>query len=242
MLIGVGLLVTAQPGRPSAAMLVAGAPVTALGQKAVDDTATATLPPTATATTMPTATDTATATPVPPTYTLTLSPTATRRPPTATPSRTPRPPTATPAQVTPVASVQAAELTADESNLLAMVNAERARAGLPPLVLDPVLQSVAHARAADMIARKFYSHVDPATGQLAARAMLLDLGVRYVSSENFYSNRPYDAGFVGRAMQWLMGDAVHRANLLLRYWNSVGVGVAGTPGGIAVVVQEFGAQ
>lgn len=173
-----------------------------------------------------------------------VRPTATPRPPAPTPTRTVVPPTRTPAlkATVPAASSLPGELTAEESALLAMVNDERLRAGVPPLTLDPVLQSVAHARAVDMLTRKFYSHIDPLTGQHAARAMLLDLGVTYKTSENFYSGLPYNAAFVARAMQWFMVDAVHRNNLLLRYWNRVGVGVAGTPGRIAVVTQVFGAK
>jgi uncharacterized protein YkwD len=133
-------------------------------------------------------------------------------------------------------------LSADESKLLWLVNQERAKAQRSQLKLDSALQSIAHARAVDMIARGFYSHIDPATHQMAAKAMAATMGLKFTVSENFYSNRPFDGGFIDRAMGWLMGDYVHRQNLLLPYWNSVGVGVAGKPGGIAVVTQIFGTR
>ena len=108
------------------------------------------------------------------------------------------------------------------------------------MLVDPVLLFVARARANDMIARGFYSHFDPVTGERAAKAMLARLGVNMIASENFYSNRPYNDGFVQRAMTWFMGDPPHRNNIMLPQWNRAGVGVASSAGGIAVITQEFG--
>ncbi len=130
-------------------------------------------------------------------------------------------------------------LNADERTMLALVNQARANANLAPLALDPQAQSVAHARAVDMATRQYYSHIDPATGQRAAWAMFFSLGVTVPVSENFYANAPYNDGFVDRAMRWLMGDSVHRRNVLLPQWTAVGVGVASNSAGIGVATQEF---
>ena len=132
------------------------------------------------------------------------------------------------------------DLNAEETKAFALLNGERARGGLQPLLVDPVLLFVARARANDMIARGFYSHIDPVTGERAAKAMLARLGVNMIASENFYSNRPYNDGFVQRAMTWFMDDPPHRNNIMLPQWNRAGVGVAGSAGGIAVIAQEFG--
>ena len=202
------------------------------------------VPPTETPTPVPpSATATSTSTLLPPTAT------ATRRPPTATPS--PKPvakASSTPAVAAPqpaAASVPGALptdtiLSSEEAKTFALLNSERGKGGLQPLAVDPVLLFVARARATDMIARGFYSHFDPVTGERAAKAMLAKLGVNMIASENFYSTRPFNDGFVLRAMTWFMGDPPHRNNIMLRQWNRVGVGVAASASGIGVVTQEFG--
>jgi uncharacterized protein YkwD len=131
-------------------------------------------------------------------------------------------------------------LSSDESNMVTLLNGERVRGGLQPLAVNAVLLSVARARATDMITRRYYSHFDPVTGERAAKAMLAKLGVSMPASENFYSTRPYNDGFVLRALTWFMSDPQHRNNMLLSYWNVVGVGVAASTSGIGVVTQEFG--
>jgi uncharacterized protein YkwD len=134
----------------------------------------------------------------------------------------------------------ATDLNSEEAKAVGLLNGERGQAGLQPLLIDPVLLSVARARASDMITRGFYSHFDPVTGERAAKAMLARLGVKMIASENFYSTRPYDDGFVLRAMTWFMGDPPHRNNIMLPQWNRVGVGVAASASGIGVITQEFG--
>jgi uncharacterized protein YkwD len=157
-------------------------------------------------------------------------------PPTNTPAPDPEPAAAL--QQSPLST--STGLSSEEAKTLVMLNSERGKAGLQPLVVDPILLSVARARATDMITRKFYSHFDPVTGERAAKAMLATLGVKMIASENFYSTRPYNDGFVLRAMTWFMGDPPHRNNIMLPQWNRVGVGVAASASGIGVVTQEFG--
>ena len=131
-------------------------------------------------------------------------------------------------------------MSSEEAKTIGLLNSELGQSGLQPLVVDPVLLFVARARATDMIARGFYSHFDPVTGERAAKAMLARLGVKMIASENFYSTRPYNDGFVQRALTWFMGDPPHRNNIMLPQWNRVGVGVAASASGIGVVTQEFG--
>lgn len=250
----------ALPPAPASALLVVptAAPLTVAYMET--DTPTPLPSATPTATQLP-PTPTQTATQLPPTATATASatatrvpPTATRRPPTITPTSIPvqvvaqvnltatlplpQPAAATPANSLPVAT----DLSPDETKAFDLINLERSKGGLQPLVVDPVLLFVARARASDMIVRGFYSHVDPVTHLLAAKAMLASLGVKMQASENFYSNRPYNDGFVPRATAWFMSDPPHRNNIMLWLWNRVGVGVASSPSGIAVITHEFGVR
>ncbi|MCA1553861.1 MAG: CAP domain-containing protein, partial [Chloroflexi bacterium] len=199
-------------------------------------TVTDTPTPTPTHTPQPTATHTPTAT-----RTSTPQPTATF---TRTPTSTPRPPTVTPTKGTTAVAlapvVASVGMNAEESQMFALINQERAKAGLNGIVSDPVFQGVARARANDMARTQYYSHYDRTTGQLAAQAMLRNLGVTIPMGENFYANWPFDAGFVVKAMNWFMADPPHRANILSPRWTVAGVGVVSTSDGKAISIQVFG--
>ena len=245
LIFSAGCLTVAPAYNPEPAAVPTMAPVIVAAMETDAPSATPTktpVAPTETPTAVP-PTATSTSTPVPPTAI------NTQRPSTATPSSKPvvqptNAPAATdtqPATAAPQSALLAAtDLSTEEAKTLGMLNSERGRAGLQPLVVDPVLLSVARARATDMIARGFYSHFDPVTGERAAKAMLARLGVKMLASENFYSTRPFNDGFVLRAMMWFMSDPPHRNNIMLPQWNRVGVGVAASASGIGVVTQEFG--
>lgn len=51
------------------------------------------------------------------------------------------------------------------AELLTLVNAERARVGVAPLVIDERLNQSAQFKSDDMLARDYVSHTDPATGE-----------------------------------------------------------------------------
>jgi uncharacterized protein YkwD len=53
------------------------------------------------------------------------------------------------------------ELTAEESELINLINAERASHGLGPVRIYNVLMQVARAHSQDMIDRDFFDHVNP---------------------------------------------------------------------------------
>ena len=124
--------------------------------------------------------------------------------------------------------------------MLTLINAERAKRGVPPLVTDPTFQTVARMRTADMLARGFFSHNDPKTGERVAKAMLLKLGLNTPSGENFYWGRPYDPQFVERVMRWFMSDPPHRDNIISSRWNVVGVSVMRGANDTVIAVQNFG--
>ncbi len=180
------------------------------------------------------------ATPVPPTPTTapTLASTATPLPPTPTPKPTlaPKPTKG----VTPIPP--SAGLNLDEEKMFAMINAERAQTNLKPLEIDMNFQAVAHARSADMAARKYYSHNDPITGERLSKTMLLSFGVAVPSGENFYASWPYNGDFVAKAMNWLMNDPPHHDNILSPRWTVVGVGVVVASGNMGISTQVFGAR
>lgn len=194
------------------------------------------VPPTATAppTAIP-ATSTPTRTPTRvPTHTAVRAPTSPTLQPTATRTN------AVSAQIAPVAAGAAVSLNADEQEMFSLVNQARVAAGLTSLTIDPTFESVARARAIGMARTAYYSHYDPATGQLAARSMLQRLGVGVPMGENFYVNWPYTGAFAQRAMQWFMNDPPHHDNILSPRWTVAGIGVISTSDQKGVAIQVFG--
>src|SRR5947199_3423620 len=57
-------------------------------------------------------------------------------------------------------------LTLAKGEMLALINAERARAGAGPLRVDATLNAIAQARSQDMIAHHYFSHHMPGGGMV----------------------------------------------------------------------------
>jgi uncharacterized protein YkwD len=58
-------------------------------------------------------------------------------------------------------SVDAATLTAQEAQMVSLLNADRAALGLVAVRTDARLMAMARARSADMVARDYFSHTLP---------------------------------------------------------------------------------
>jgi len=117
--------------------------------------------------------------------------------------------------------------------------AQRAAAGVPPLLRDETLVGIARARVADMVARGYTGHDDPVTGEQLARNMMRAAG--YTSSylgENWYGSIQAPPGLVDTAMAWFMTDPPHAQNILSPNYAGVGVGIAFN-GQQWLLVQDF---
>ena len=133
----------------------------------------------------------------------------------------------------PIPAVSLAVNPADESQMIADVNATRIAAGLPPLLSDPNLASVARAYAHDMAARRYFGHRNPEGQSVGDR--LENAGVPYqYAGENiaFVQNE-------NEAMEGFLNSRKHKANILSSKYTRIGVGVIVTDGYGAVYVQEF---
>ncbi|PKN59095.1 MAG: hypothetical protein CVU56_02555 [Deltaproteobacteria bacterium HGW-Deltaproteobacteria-14] len=112
---------------------------------------------------------------------------------------------------------------AAEVRALALLQADRARSGLPPLTLDPALSRVARAHSADMRDHAFFGHRSPTTGTVTDRLV----AARYPTvthGENIAANPSlYDAE------QGLYYSLGHRRNILGPDFTRVGIGVAHRP-------------
>ncbi|GGM07435.1 hypothetical protein GCM10010129_59180 [Streptomyces fumigatiscleroticus] len=109
-----------------------------------------------------------------------------------------------------------------EAEVVELTNAERARAGLPPLAPDPRLATAARAHSADMAARDFYAHTSPDGGKPGDRAAAAGSTLRSIG-ENIACGQRCAADVV---RGW-MNSPGHRANILEPDFTHLGVGFAG---------------
>lgn len=106
-----------------------------------------------------------------------------------------------------------------EAQMLVLVNEERNRHGLKPLVADEAAAEVARAHSRDMFARSYFSHVtpdglDPFDRMRAGRLRYLAAG------ENLALARS-----LSMAHRGLMESPGHRANILRPAFGRVGIGI-----------------
>jgi uncharacterized protein YkwD len=108
---------------------------------------------------------------------------------------------------------------ADERALVALVARDRARAGLPALVVDARLGAIARAHSRDMATNDFVAHVSPRTGTTVDRVHAAGLAPAMVVENvgRAYSADEAEAGF--------MASPGHRANVLEPRVRRIGVGI-----------------
>ncbi len=134
-------------------------------------------------------------------------------------------------------------LTEVESEVLRLANEARRRQALPPLAADPTLTDAARRHSGDMLARGFFSHVNPeglSSSQRLPRNYARNLGQ---SGENIWmgsgQNTRDPRRLAGVIMASLMASPGHRQNLLDPHYNHLGVGVAAW-GQEVRATQDFG--
>ncbi|MGH2689901.1 MAG: CAP domain-containing protein [Actinomycetota bacterium] len=117
-------------------------------------------------------------------------------------------------------------LSADELAMLGLLNAERARSGLRPIIPDPVLSQWARRHSADMAARQRLEHTprlsSAAPRSLRWRRLSENIGVGWTPAS---------------LHRTLMTSQAHKAAILGRY-DRVGIGIVASPGRLWAT-QEF---
>ncbi|MDB4895735.1 MAG: hypothetical protein JWN15_1997 [Firmicutes bacterium] len=159
-----------------------------------------------------------------------VAPTTAKPAPAPAPAPTPAPapaPTPAPTAAKPVAPAPqtqangsaSAGLTAEEQQMLDLVNQERTNAGIAPLKADPQLTKIARLKSQDMINGNYFSHQSPTYG--SPFDMMKTYGITYrTAGENIAGNQS-----VAAAHTALMNSAGHRANILNSQFNYVGIGI-----------------
>jgi uncharacterized protein YkwD len=103
--------------------------------------------------------------------------------------------------------------------LIALINAERARHGLPPLVAHSILMQVALAHSQDMAAHGFFSHTNPDGLNPCQRMAQAGYDV-WACGENIGAGYPTPEMMFN---MWLSSPG-HRRNILSPDFTEVGVG------------------
>ncbi len=124
-----------------------------------------------------------------------------------------------PAEPAPSPPQDQTGLAQEEQEMLALVNAERTKAGLQPLAVDLTLAQAAEAKSQDMIDRQYFAHESPTYG--SPFEMMSRFGVSYRSAaENIACNQT-----VAAAHTALMNSSGHRANILNAQYTHIGIGI-----------------
>lgn len=117
-----------------------------------------------------------------------------------------------------------------EHELVSLTNQARASAGLRALKVDSTLTSIARWRSKDMITRNYFSHTIP--GSTNVFHVLDQKGYCYhLAGENIGWNTYPDDVATATIQQSFMNSAGHRANILGKTWDAIGVGAYKGPDG-----------
>ncbi len=119
--------------------------------------------------------------------------------------------------------------TRGEYAIVRAMNAIRARHGVPPLRVGRALTRAARSHSADMARRGYFDH-----GPFVQRLRSFGVRAPYIGENLAYGGPALPARIV---MQMWMESPSHRATLLHRRFQRVGVGVAG--GSIKLVTADF---
>lgn len=106
-----------------------------------------------------------------------------------------------------------------EEEMLALINSERAKNSLSPLVMDSQVRQVARMKSQDMVDNDYFSHYSPTYG--SPFDMMDEFGIKYVAAgENIAGNST-----VEKAHTALMNSAGHRKNILNSQFTHIGIGI-----------------
>jgi uncharacterized protein YkwD/uncharacterized membrane protein required for colicin V production len=120
-----------------------------------------------------------------------------------------------------------------EQRMLDLLNGERVKVGLKPLVADEKLRQVARAHSLDMFQQDYFSHGSPTAGSPFDR--MHAAGIQFaVAGENLAF-----APNVELAHQGLMNSPGHRANILRPEFGRVGIGAIRSAAQGSMFSQEF---
>lgn len=139
---------------------------------------------------------------------------------------------------TPAPAPAVAAATGDERRAFELINAERQRRGLRPLVLDGSLTRLARYHSEDMARGGYLSHTDRQGLDLRGRAVTLGLRGWSALGENIAYNQGYNDPTAFAVERWMVSEK-HRENILNGEYTHAGLGVARASDGTYYFTQVF---
>jgi len=149
-----------------------------------------------------------------------------------------------------------------EKKIHVLINQDRKKHGLAPLVRDDVLSRIARSHSCDMARRRYFSHESPEGGDFSDRyrqaryacsvqvGPTLYLGAENIALNNLYASVRRVNGTVyyewstveeiaRTTVQGWMDSTGHRKNILTPYWGKEGIGVCIAPDDRIYITQNF---
>jgi uncharacterized protein YkwD len=163
------------------------------------------------------------------------APTSAAVPKSATPTASPRR-TATATRAGSPSRTAANGNTAQEDQVTALVNQERAAAGCGPLRTDERLRSAARGHSQDMATNDYFSHTALNGSSFVDRSAAAGYPRDQAGGENIAMGYRTPAD----VMDGWMNSAGHRANILNCDFKAIGVGLARDSAGTPYWTQDFG--
>jgi uncharacterized YkwD family protein len=124
--------------------------------------------------------------------------------------------------------------TAQEDEVIRLVNVERAKAGLQRLTSNWQLCRVARYKSADMANKGYFDHTSPTYG--TPFQMMENFGLRFSSAGE---NIAYGQRTPAEVMNAWMNSPGHRANIMSGSYTQIGVGLAKNRNGVCYWTQQF---
>ncbi|MBE5799195.1 MAG: hypothetical protein E7321_04515 [Clostridiales bacterium] len=126
-----------------------------------------------------------------------------------------------------------ASLSAQEQTAGNLLNNDRARYNLAPLIVDPALCRIARIKSEDMRDNQYFAHTSPTYGDV--RRMLRHFGYSYTAAgENIAHHATIE-----KAQAAFLSSPGHRKNIMSSAYSKVGIGVAIDKKGFVYLTQIF---
>lgn len=119
----------------------------------------------------------------------------------------------------PAPGASATAMTAEEQQMLALVNQERTKLGFPALIPDMRLVLLARQKSQDMINKSYFSHTSPTYGSPFNMMNKAEITYR-TAGENLAGSYSVDSAHTA-----LMRSDGHRRNILNPAFTHIGIGI-----------------
>lgn len=131
-----------------------------------------------------------------------------------------------------------------EEEILVLVNQERAKAGVKPLVMNETLRSMARYKSNDMLQHDYFDHTSPNIGGLSNLSKKFNYSYTTIG-ENIWMAKASSVDYLrqnataAKIMDGWMNSPGHKANILNPVFGKIGVGVTLSTDGLSHATQEF---